>query len=78
MCCDITPSKEQTLQCPSTQSQSKMRLYCSQNRDVYKQSDCITARNHTLVDFLHLSRNKYMFFLLVPQMWKCYIEPDDY
>jgi len=26
----------------------------------YKQSDCIKARNHDLLDFLHLSRNRYV------------------
>jgi len=32
------------------------------NRDEYKQSDCIKARNHMLLVFLHLSRNRYVFF----------------
>jgi len=40
-----------------------MRLQCSKNKDKYKQSDCIKARNHTLLDFLHLSRNRYTLFL---------------
>jgi len=44
-------------------SQSKMRLYCSKNKDEYKQSDRIKARSHTLLDFLHLSRNRCTFFL---------------
>ena len=32
------------------------------NRDKYKQSDCIKARNHMSLDFLHLSRNEYLYF----------------
>jgi len=28
-----------------------------------KKSDCIKARHHMLLDFLHLSRNRYVFFL---------------
>jgi len=39
-----------------------MRLYFSKNTDEYKQSDCIKALNHMLLDFLHLSRNRYMYF----------------
>jgi len=35
-----------------------MRLECSKNRDDYKQSDCIKASNHMLLDFLHLARNR--------------------
>jgi len=31
------------------------------NRDEYKQSDCIKARSHMLLDFLYLSRNKYLY-----------------
>ena len=50
------------LQISIIHSQSKMRLYCSKNRYEYKQSDCIKARNHTLIDFLHLSRNRYVYF----------------
>jgi len=38
-----TPTNEKTLQRPSTQSQSKMRLQCSNNKDEYKQS---TASKH--------------------------------
>jgi len=55
--------KRKTLQCSSTQSQSKMRLWCSKNKDEYKQSDFVQPGNHTLLDLLHLSRNKYIFFL---------------
>jgi len=31
------------------------------NRDEYKQSDCIKAHNQMLLDFLQLSRNRYVF-----------------
>jgi len=31
------------------------------NSDEYKQSECIKARNHTLLDFLHLFRNRYLY-----------------
>jgi len=34
---------------------------CSKNSDEYKQSDWIKACNHTLLDFLHLSRNRYLY-----------------
>jgi len=56
-----TPPNKKTLQRPSTQSQSKMQLQCSNNKDEYKQSDCIKARNHTLLEFLHHSRKWYIF-----------------
>jgi len=55
-----TPSTKQTLQRPSTQSQSKMRSQCSNNKDEYKQSDCIKARSYTLLEFLHRSRKWYI------------------
>jgi len=55
-----TPSIKRTLQSSITQSLSKMRLWCSKNSDEYKQSYCIKARNHKLLDFLHLSRNRYL------------------
>jgi len=32
------------------------------NKDEYKQSDCIRACSHTLLDFLHRSRKRYIFF----------------
>ena len=35
--------------------------YSVQRNDEYKQSDCIKARNHKLLDFLHLSRNRYLY-----------------
>jgi len=35
----------------------KVKCDCS-----IKKSDCIKARNHMLLDFLHLSRNRYAFF----------------
>jgi len=57
-----TPSNEKALQRPSTQSQSKMRLQCSNNKDECKQSDCFKARNHTLLEFLHRSRKWHIFF----------------
>jgi len=38
-----------------------MRLQCSKNSDEYKQSDCIKARNHTLLDFRHLLKNRYLY-----------------
>jgi len=38
-----------------------MRLQRSKNSDEYKQSDCIKARNHASLDFLHLSRNRYLY-----------------
>jgi len=44
-----TLSNEQILHCPSTQSQSKMRLQCSKNKEEYKQSDCIKAVNHYVI-----------------------------
>jgi len=31
------------------------------------ESDCIKARNHTLLDFLHLSRKRYIFFTITFQ-----------
>jgi len=31
-------------------------VHCSKNKDEYKQSDCLKARNHMLLDFLHHSR----------------------
>jgi len=57
-----TSSNEKTLQRPSTQSQSNMRLQSSNNQDEYKQSDRIKARNHTLLEILHHSRKWYIFF----------------
>jgi len=57
-----TPSNEKTLKRPSTQSQSKMRLECSNNKDEYEQFDCIKTRNHALLEFLQRSRKWYIFF----------------
>ena len=72
-----TPSDEQTLQCSSTQSQSKCG--CSVQR-IRKNINNLTASKQatiTLLDLLHLSRNKCIFFLIQPQMQECYIEPDE-
>jgi len=39
--------------------------------DEYKQPDCITARNQTLLNFPHLSRNRYTFFLnMASRQWR--------
>ena len=57
-----TPSNEQTLQCSSTQSQSKMRLQCSNDKEEYKNLTASKQATITLLD-LHLSRNKCIFFL---------------
>jgi len=72
------PPIKRTLQSSITHSQSKMRLKCSKNSDEYKQSDCIKARNHTLLDFLHLSRNGYLYLRSRASKVGCYIEPDGY
>jgi len=56
------PSIKRIQQSSITHSQSKMRLYCSKNRDEYKESDCIKACNHMLLNFLHHSRNRYVYF----------------
>jgi len=47
-----------------------MRLQCLNNKDEYKQlSDCIKARNHTLLGFLHRSRKWYIFFQIGTLHW---------
>jgi len=59
------PSITQTLQSSITHSQSKMRLYCSVQRIMTNTNHLtasIKACNHTLLDFLHLSRNRYVYF----------------
>jgi len=59
---------DQTLQHSSTQSQSKMRLLCSKNKDEYKHSDCIKARMHTLLRLsASLEKQLHIFFLTRPQ-----------
>ena len=70
--CIVTciPGNEQTLQYPSTQSQSKMRLYCSVQR-IRKNINNLTASKQapiTLLDLLHLSTSKCIFFLKRLQM----------
>jgi len=43
--------------------------------DEYKQSDCMKARNHTLLCIVKQTSTR--FFLIRPQQQECYIEPDD-
>ena len=46
----------------------------SNNKDEYKQSDCIKAHKHTLLNFLHRSRTRHKFFsvMLMEVMDGCY------
>jgi len=63
-----TPANEKTLQRLSPQSQNKMRLQRSNNKDQCLQSDCINkARNHMLLEFLHSSTSATYFFTIIPQ-----------
>jgi len=62
-----THSKEKTLQHPNTQSQSKIRLQCSNNKDECKQSDCIKAHKNTLLNFCIVQESGTYFFTIRPQ-----------
>jgi len=66
---------------PQTNKQCKVRApghkvtlnsQCSKSKDEFKQSYFIKTRNHTLLDFLHHLRNRYIFLWKKPStagMW---------